>query len=406
MIKKLAAVTAALTIAICSFTSCSKNNDSSSTVSSTVDSSVSAVDSTTEKQTPEPSLTIDGKSIDTKDFIVCTIDGKDIDFDTFRYYYYYTISKYTSTYGATLETIKSTDGGFKLLMEDVITALKQELVAPELAEENGIKLTDDDNKTIDDQIAKAKANYDSDEAYLNDIKSAYLTEDLYRKMLETAAIYTKVNDTLFKNNGKYATKKEDFKKIVKDTSEYCREIHVMIPFYAQVDLDDSTADSYDSMSLSDKASAKQSAYAKLDDDGVKKAKEKAKKLAEEVLKKAQDGEDFDKLIEKYGWDLGLEDPSTGYYFNKDTTGYPEELVKDAFKLKENGISTELTENDTYGYFIIKRLPVDMDYVEQNIDDMIYSYDTPAISKLYNERMDKMEVKYCDQWDKITADSIT
>ncbi len=43
----------------------------------------------------------------------------------------------------------------------------------------------------------------------------------------------------------------------------------MIPFYAQVDLDDSTADSYDSMSLSDKASAKQSAYAKLDDDGVK-----------------------------------------------------------------------------------------------------------------------------------------
>ena len=280
MIKKLAAVTAALTIAICSFTSCSKNNDSSSTVSSTVDSSVSAVDSTTEKQTPEPSLTIDGKSIDTKDFIVCTIDGKDIDFDTFRYYYYYTISKYTSTYGATLDTIKSTDGGFKLLMEDVITALKQELVAPELAEENGIKLTDDDNKTIDDQIAKAKANYDSDEAYLNDIKSAYLTEDLYRKMLETAAIYTKVNDTLFKNNGKYATKKEDFKKIVKDTNEYCREIHVMIPFYAQVDLDDSTADSYDSMSLSDKASAKQSAYAKLDDDGVKKAKEKAKKLAE------------------------------------------------------------------------------------------------------------------------------
>ena len=84
MIKKIAAVTAALTIAICSFTSCSKNNDSSSTVSSTVDSSVSAVDSTTEKQTPEPSVTIDGKSIDTKDFIVCTIDGKDIDFDTFR----------------------------------------------------------------------------------------------------------------------------------------------------------------------------------------------------------------------------------------------------------------------------------------------------------------------------------
>ena len=30
---------------------------------------------------------------------------------------------------------------------------------------------------------------------------------LFRKMLETATIYTKVNDTLFKNDGKYATKK-------------------------------------------------------------------------------------------------------------------------------------------------------------------------------------------------------
>lgn len=30
----------------------------------------------------------------------------------------------------------------------------------------------------------------------------------------------------------------------------------------------------------------------------------------------------------------------------------------------------------------------MDYVEQNIDDMIYSYDTPAISKLYNEKWTK------------------
>ena len=38
--------------------------------------------------------------------------------------------------------------------------------------------------------------------------------------------------------------------------------------------------------------------------------------------------------------------------------------------------------------------------------LLYTSDTPAISKLYNEKMDKMEVKYCDQWDKITADSIT
>ncbi len=407
MIKRISAVLLALSITICSLTACSKNNDSSSSVTSSKnDSSVSSdVDSTADTM-PEASLTIDGKKIDTENFIVCTIDGNDIDFDTFRYYYYYTISKYTSTYGATLDTIKETDGGFELLMEDVITALKQEYVAPRLAKENGIDLTEDDEKTVEEQIESAKANYDSDEAYLNDLKSAYLTEALYKKMLESATIYTKVNETLFKNDGKYATKKDDFRKIVKDTGEYCREVHVMIPYYAQVELDDSTAESFDSMSLSEKASAKQSAYAALDEDAVAEAKEKAKTLAEDVLKKAKDGEDFNKLIEEYGWDLGLEDPSTGYYFNKDTTGYPEELVTDAFKLKENAVSQELTENDIYGYFIIKRLPVDMDYVEENIDEMIYSYDAPAISDVYNEIMEKMEVTYCDEWDKITADSIT
>ncbi|MGN0593976.1 MAG: peptidylprolyl isomerase, partial [Hominimerdicola sp.] len=162
----------------------------------------------------------------------------------------------------------------------------------------------------------------------------------------------------------------------------------------------------DSLSLSEKASAKQSAYSNLNDEQVEEAKEKAKQVAEEVLKKAKDGEDFNKLIEEYGWDIGLEDPTNGYYFNKDTTGFPESIVTGAFALEENEISSEVITDSTYGYFIIKRLPVELDYVNQNIDDMIYSYDTPALSELYQETMDAMTVTYCDNWDKIDADSIT
>ena len=75
------------------------------------------------------------------------------------------------------------------------------------------------------------------------------------------------------------------------------------------------------------------------------------------------------------------------------------------KLKENEISG-LVENNSYGWFIIKRLPVDMDYVEKNIENMIKEYDTPKISELYNERTEKMKVVYDEIFDKITADSIT
>ena len=64
------------------------------------------------------------------------------------------------------------------------------------------------------------------------------------------------------------------------------------------------------------------------------------------------------------------------------------------------------ESTEYGWFIIKRLPVDMDYVEKNIDSLIVEYDSPAVSKLYSEIMEKMEVSYNDIYEKLTPQSIT
>lgn len=407
MIKKLSAFLIAITITIGCFASCStKDEDSSSKASGESSSAASSsADSTAETQIPEASLTIDGKKVDTKDLIICTVDGHDIDFDTFRYYYFYTLTNYTNNYGVNLDTIKQIDDGFNIFMKDVVNNIKQEYVAQQLAKENGIKLTDDDKKTIDSNIKSTQSNYESEEEYLNALKSSYLTEDLLRKMYEFSTIYQKVDKQLFTAGGKYATSEKDFKKIVQDTDEYSRVIHILIPYECQVEITDSAAkESYDNAALSAKLSAKQSAFKALSEDEQAKAKEKAKKLAEDVLKKAKDGEDFKKLIEKYGWDPGMESSPDGYYVNKNTS-FVQEFKDAAFKLKENEISG-LVENNSYGWFIIKRLPVDMDYVEKNIDNMIKEYDTPKISELYNERTEKMKVVYDEIFDKITADSIT
>lgn len=407
MIKKLSAFLIAITITIGCFASCStKDEDSSSKASGESSSAASSsTDSTAETKIPEASLTIDGKKVDTKDLIICTVDGHDIDFDTFRYYYFYTLTNYTNNYGVNLDTIKQIDDGFNIFMKDVVNNIKQEYVAQQLAKENGIKLTDDDKKTIDSNIKSTQSNYESEEEYLNALKSSYLTEDLLRKMYEFSTIYQKVDKQLFTAGGKYATSEKDFKKIVQDTDEYSRVIHILIPYECQVEITDSAAkESYDNAALSAKLSAKQSAFKALSEDEQAKAKEKAKKLAEDVLKKAKEGEDFKKLIEKYGWDPGMESSPDGYYVNKNTS-FVQEFKDAAFKLKENEISG-LVENNSYGWFIIKRLPVDMDYVEKNIENMIKEYDTPKISELYNERTEKMKVVYDEIFDKITADSIT
>ncbi len=420
MLKKTLAAVLAVTISVCALTACADKDSSSSDASSKSSSSSAAETSSTAEiqgpgaadtadtstEVPDPALVIDGENVDIDGLTVCTIDGNDIDFMTFRYYYYYTLAKYSSSYGATIDTIKETEGGFELFLTDVITAIKQEYVAPALAAENGLELTDEEKQTIQDQIEQAKTEAGGEETFKEQLRSYYLTPELFETMLTNATIYQKVYDTLFSHEGKYATSQEDFRKIVQDPEQYCREIHIMIPYYAQVELDDSTASTYDSLSLSEKIYAKQAAYYQLDSDAIQEAKEKSKELAESLLKEAQETEDFGKLVEREGYDIGLEDSTNGYYFTPDSTGYPAALIEAAFALGENEVSTELVADETYGYFIIKRLPIDMDYVENNIESMIQSYDAPNFEKVYQDYMSKMNVTYFDQWDKLTADSVS
>lgn len=405
MLKKCSAMILALTLAVSVFASCAEKNESSSKTenSSSLSEIDSSVDSTAE--VPVASLTVDGEKVDTENLIVCTIDGIDVDFDTFRYYYFYTINLYTQNYGATLDVISQTEGGFELLMNDVITQLKQEYVTLHLCKENNIELDEEDNKFVEETIASAKKNYKTEEEYQEALKSSYLTDDLYKRMVELSRLYEKVESTLFTNGGKYATTKEEFRKIVKDTDKYARVRQILIPYQCKAEItDEDTKKKYDDMTLSEKMTAKKSAFSDLSEEEQKASKEEAKKLAEEVLEKAKSGEDFDKLIKEYGWDPGMETYEQGYYMNRNSN-FVDEFKNAGFKLKENEVS-DLVESTEYGWFIIKRLPVDMDYVEKNIDSLIVEYDSPTVSKLYSEIMEKMKVSYNDIYEKLTPQSIT
>lgn len=407
MLKKMAAFILTLTIAISTFASCSNKDSSSSkgdSSSSKNNSSASSNADNTEK-IAEPSLTIDGKKVDTADLIMCTVDGKDIDFDTYRYYYQSVLSIYANNYGVSREAIAEDKTRFKNVLDDVTTYLKQEAITSHLANENNIKLDKDDEKSVDEMINSAKEKYESDEAFKTDLKKAYLTEDVYRKLIESSVLSQKIQNQLLSNEGKYATKKADFKKIVQDPDKYSRVIHVLIPFQCQAEITDKdTKSKYDDLTLAEKLTAKKTAYDALSNDEQTKAKNSAKKLADEVLVKVNNGDDFKSLVTKYGWDPGMESSPEGYYINKDTT-FVEEFKTESFKLKENETSG-LVESKDFGWFIIKRLPIDMKYVEKNIDSMISEYDEPAIQKMFTEIMEKMDVKQGKYYEKLTIDSIT
>jgi hypothetical protein len=411
MIKKMMAVLLAMTICAGSMAGCGgkKNDkkDKDKNTSETTSNEDDTVGPQQEEVLPVASLTIDGEKIDTTDYVMCNIGGIDISFDEFRFYYFQALSQYEQ-YGIDATALRENAETFQQFLEYVIDSIKNELVAEKLAEEHNIVLDDEDQTVIDGNVKKSKESYDNEEEFEKDLQRSHLTYDVMVKMFERAQTYNKVMATLFEMGGEYATTEEDFLKLIQDPKEYAHEVHIMIPFYSQVDLDDSTAETYDDMTLSQKIGAKSNAYNALDADAKVVAAEKAKTVAEEALQRVKDGEDFSKLIEEYGWDIELdEDPNRGYYMRiNNTGGYPQSLLDETFALEPGKASENLVEDSTYGYFIIKRLEPDMDYIKENIESMISTHDQPMIQEKFSETMDAMAVTYCGVWDKLTYDSIT
>lgn len=411
MLKRISALLTALVLSTAVFCGCSssdKNNSSSSSSSQDTTSESTPEESvadTPSSSVPEPSLTIDGEKIDTENLVMLTIDGRDVSFDEFRYYYYNTLQALSQSYGTTLETLAQTENGYDTLLERVVTNIKQDYVAYKLCEENGLELTDDDKAVYDEIYENFRSNAASDEEYQIVLAEAYMTDELFKKMIELATLRVKVEDELFTNEGPYATSKDAFREIVVDPAKYACVRSILIPYCCKAEITDSeTAAAYDSYSLNGKFNAKTAAYEALSEEEKNSVKEEAKALAEEVLAKANAGDDFEELLAEYGWDPGMEASPEGYYMTPETS-FVQEFLDGAFALAEGEISP-LVENSYYGWFIIKRMPIDMDYVEENIDSMITEYDTASIQQLYIDKMEQMDITYSDIFNKLTIDSIT
>ncbi|MBR6102811.1 MAG: peptidylprolyl isomerase [Ruminococcus sp.] len=408
MIRKITAVLAAVLISASMLTACGSSNSSSgsgdasasdSTVSgSGTESNTSASDSAAEA-TAEPSFTVDGTAVDTTNLIMCTAEGVEISFERFRYYYYYVLSAYESNYGLSRDNIASDEEIAKTFTDSVKSLIIGDMATAYLAKENDIKLSEEDIAEVDKQIEEIKAQYDSEESYAAALSAAHLTPNAFREMQQLTKLYEKVAAV-------YTTSDEDFKKVVQDKDRYSRVIHILIPYYCQAEIsDESTASEYESYSLYQKNQVKKAAYSELSEEEQNKLKESAKLVAEEALVKAKNGDDFSKLISEYGWDQGMETSPDGYYIDKENSSFVQDFVDAAFSLEENQIS-DLIESESFGWFIIKRLPIDMDYVEKNLDSMRSTYDKPTLSKVFNEAAEKVEFVEGEYFSKVTATNIT
>ena len=207
-------------------------------------------------------------------------------------------------------------------------------------------------------------NYEGDEAKFQEgMKEQYLTKDLFRQMIASSLLQQKVASELMNSTtGKYLTTEDEMKEIL--NNEYIHATHILL-------------------------------QTGTDDDEAQKQK------AEEALAKAQAGEDFDALVEEYGEDPGMEENPDGYYFTDGMMLQP--FYDAASQLQENEISG-LVET-TAGYHIIKRLPLDEDYINENIDSLITQHRQLLIQQEYSEIQNGLTIEYGPQYDQINVDSL-
>ena len=98
-------------------------------------------------------------------------------------------------------------------------------------------------------------------------------------------------------------------------------------------------------------------------DDAKKAE--AKQKAEEILKRAQSGEDFDALVVAFSEDPGSVSNPDGYTFGDGEMVEEFTACVDSLKPGEIGFC-----ESTFGYHIIKRLDVNMNYFKETVENSL------------------------------------
>ncbi len=320
--------------------------------------------------THEPGLFIDGEKIEVDTLM--TVGDTEISLDMFRYFY---ISNRMSVDGGDVSIWDMEAEEFQTLAQTILDVSVQNALSMEairkLAEDNNITLTDEDMQAVEEEIEYGVAQMGSEEAFEEWLVSQNMSLDIFNTLMENTMLLSRVIEEVYG---------EQTKAEIEETFVHAQHILIMKPTDTEATTEETTED--------------EAAEEEASEDNEQL------KLAEEVLEKALAGEDFDELMKEYNEDYGQ--PAEGYYF---TTGeMVVEFEEAAFALEDNEISDVV--ETTYGYHILRRLPMDEAYIEENLISLFTG--TQAEAALNEELlalMDGFEVEYDENFELIAPDTL-
>lgn len=308
---------------------------------------------TTEKKEDDSAqLLVDGKEVSIP--YLAKVGDDEIPYDEFRYYFL----NYKSQVEENDPDIWETDADAEQNMID--SAYQQTLanyVIRTCAKEYDIELDDTESDAVDESIQNSIDSAGSEEEFNQILESQYLTPDLYREVLEAQLLSSKLLDYLCENDFKSQYQEAAVSEI---KSTFIRASHILV-------------------------------------------EEDQEELANELAQRARNGEDFNYLVEQYGQDEGMVNNADGYYF---TEGEMVTEFYDAANALEIGEISDPVKS-SYGYHVIKRLPLEDSYIEENLTDLMEKTETiqEAYKNFLTSKIDSLDVKKQENFDKISIDSV-
>ena len=304
---------------------------------------------------PEGHLRIRGRDIAT-DWVV-KVDGKEISADEYRYFFMNIAYTYTyDTEGDYSWTNEENEAVMSSTLEYIV--LNKALF--DLAEGYGITVEENDIADIEKTIADMRAQYGTEEEYLEVLASNYITPEYYYELLKSTVVQEKLSILLTENGGVFDYSEDE--TIAAVCEDYVCVRYIRLDF---------------------------------DEEGSSEKKDAIAEYASQIKNK----DDLITYINIYSDDVTMKNNPDGVYL---TVGQGEDTLYNAVLELEIGEISPVIQGDM-GYYIAIRQPMDIDYITEHVDTFITAYQERAIGELLNEERADSVIEYNSKiYDKISV----
>jgi parvulin-like peptidyl-prolyl isomerase len=303
--------------------------------------------------------------------VVMTVNGEEIHADEYASYMMSQIINYQqmySMYGLSEENMASTFG------DAAKESAKQQValihIVKQKMDELGLSLSYSQKKNIVTANKQNAEQLGGEDAYLQRLASIGFDMDNYNNYQYVSACAQALKDYYFGENGVNVPSDDELQKYFDDN--YITAKHILI-----LTTNPSTGE-------------------------TTRTDEEAKKEAQAVLDRLNNGEDFDALLTEKNEDAGEAQYAKGYTF---TEGQMVDEFYNAAKALQEGEVSGLVKSK-YGYHIIKRCELNQDEFENMRDAIIAAVASEkgtagSIDEMMQQWIDEADIQTTDAYDEIT-----